>query len=112
MDDKTLAALHKSIDKWDGHAAAVEAPSHSLIASDNCPLCKLHLNWNSCTGCPIQQATNAHGCNGTPWHKASWMLGYWRAYSTPENAANFRAAAAEMAAFLRSLLPTTEVLPQ
>lgn len=105
MDDKTLTALHKSIAKWDVHATATEAPVHSRIGSDHCPLCTLHLKLNSCEGCPVQRSTNAHGCSGTPWHKASRMLGYWRAYDTEENSKNFRAAAGEMSAFLRSLLP-------
>lgn len=102
MDEKTLAALRGSIEKWRGVAAGnIEDRGWR-----NCPLCKKFRvvatdGLSVCDGCPVSERTGQDGCHGSP---------YWAFDDTPyyPRREYKRAARAELD-FLISLLPTEEM---
>src|SRR5262245_65088865 len=100
MDTKALAALKKSIRKWE---QIVAGRAYSK-GPENCPLCKLFwipipggvggLAPESCIGCPVYEDTGEPGCIGTPYED-------YENDNTQEN------AEAELE-YLRSLLPAEQ----
>lgn len=63
MDERTLAALQGSIEKW----RAIEAGTGKDNAAWNCPLCALFLLQGGCNGCPVFARTGAESCQDTPF---------------------------------------------
>ncbi len=107
MDDRTLAALWQSIEKWERNAVA-ETPGDYTTGSASCALCEVFLE-GCCQGCPVKSRTRETGCTGTPFVNAAHARWEWlnhRSDATLRDAAH-TAARAE-AEFLRSLLPEGE----
>lgn len=99
MNEKTLEALQKSIEKWDANAKITELWDARLSLTD-CPLCGLFFNdpVYRCCGCPVEEKAQPF-CNGTPYVDAADAF-------NSENLGEFRLAAKYEADFLRSLLPS------
>ena len=108
MDERTLAALHASIKKWEGIVAGTTVD----YGSDNSPLCKLFDNdhllaSNHCNGCPVYGKSGRKFCFNTPhddWVLASRHEADRRTADTPEAVK----AAEAMRDYLISLLPDGE----
>jgi hypothetical protein len=71
MDEKTLAALKASIEKWEKRAAGKDNKQHT--GQYDCPLCKMfHSEFRkgepSCVGCPVYEETKEKYCSGTPYY--------------------------------------------
>lgn len=115
MDDRTLAALKGSIEKWEKIVAGTDMDRRS----DNCPLCAEFINGDEergidgCSECPVMKASTFSGCRETPYDEwathqkkdhlsPDWRLPPWQI--EPGCAECSRLARAELD-FLRSLLP-------
>ena len=111
MHKVTLEALKASIRKWDANASAA-TPDDITTGADNCPLCvRFFMAHGSCDGCPVSKRTARPVCHGTPYYVA-WgeKLAWRRAPKSDKLAISARAACAEEAEFLRSLLPEGETV--
>lgn len=91
MDERTLAALKGSIEKWEKIVAGTGLDK----GPDNCPLCQLFYQ-DDCRGCPVYDFTGQIWCRGSP--------NEWYSQTEDGSAAEKSAAQAELD-FLRSLLP-------
>lgn len=109
MDPLTLTALRSSIEKWERILAGTDTER----GWENCPLCLVFMeevdeyedneHCSGCHGCPVKQAVDQAGCNGTPYKK--WRSGWSK--TTADNDEK-RAVALEELNFLKSLLPLDE----
>jgi hypothetical protein len=104
MDEGTLDALKRSIVAWQEKAAAYSLEGLT-IGRTSCPLCD-RFNTStgledSCGGCPVSERTGNPYCRGTPYDKA-------RVAYHEGAIGDFRVAAQEEVAFLKSLLPEGE----
>jgi hypothetical protein len=100
MPAKTLPDLRASIAHWTRLATGKRRKNESIGAYD-CALCvRFILRVDSCVECPVFLKTGQPGCAGTPYNKAR-IACYMHGLDSPQ----FRAAAARMLAFLKSLLP-------
>lgn len=112
MTPKTLAALRKSIEKWDRNTR-VKTPHAARLGAGDCPLCALfRVRDFGCTGCPVREKTGYDYCDDTPYEVALHAHGWWRwhspyAHVTIRDA--FHKAAAAERDFLISLLPPGEL---
>lgn len=110
MDDKTLAALNQSIEKWERNAVA-ETPDDFTTSPRACALCWLF--WKrGCGGCPVMDATGKVYCHGTPCDEAFSARRVWSCDpASPALRDAAHAAARDEVAFLRSLLSAGEATP-
>jgi hypothetical protein len=98
MDHFTLEALKGSIAKWEGIAAGTIGDK----GTDNCPLCQEFYR-HGCRGCPIRENTGYSECTGSPYEE--WLnVRPWR-YDGKAETPEHKAAALNMVAYLKSLLP-------
>jgi hypothetical protein len=96
MDKKTLAALKRSIEKWEGNASG----RYVRTGVYDCPLCGLF--WNDrCSGCPVQARTGSKYCKASPYDYAEQAR-------EGGDAMLFRKASQKEVEFLKSLLPEGE----
>jgi hypothetical protein len=114
MAPEILKALEESIVKWEEKEKfnyKVVAYNAGILATENCPLCKICLH--RCKDCPIAIKVGAKVCNSTPYVQVVAVLRSIR-YSTclehspAEKAAltrKWRAACRKEVEFLKSLLP-------
>lgn len=100
MDAETLEALKGSIAKWE----AIVAGTGTDEGPGNCPLCQMFIDNFKCSGCPVAQAVNDHGCGSTPYDLYSQADEEWE-LDEAERSANMAAAAKAELDFLKSLLP-------
>lgn len=113
MDDKTLTALQRSIQKWE----AIVAGTGVDDGVDNCALCQAFSDdyrnepgWavDGCFGCPVAEKVGAANCMGTPYD--AWAAHgrtsaeYKRHPYKVEDEKGKQLAQAELD-FLRSLVP-------
>lgn len=101
MDDRTITALKRSVEKWERYASAKDLTAVK-IGSDSCPLCVLFID-RACTGCPVRRKTGKAICNGSPYEEAARR--YWGYKYSGGTLHSFSIAAAAEAQFLRSLIP-------
>ena len=116
MDAKTTTALKASIAHWEAMASG---SSDDEPGRDACALCDLF--WTEvartndevvrCPGCPVFARTHRHGCERTPFNKASQAYDVWEARGSlvdkagkRGDEARWREAAARELAFLKALL--------
>lgn len=77
MDEKTLAALNKSIDgKWKGirYRGAID------YGTNGCELCA-RFSMFYCDGCPVYEKTGRAGCFSTPYY--AWQTHQRQAHQYP-----------------------------
>lgn len=96
MKPATLKALRGSIKKWQG----IRAGTMEDLGADNCPLCKLFLSREYCSGCPVAGKTGQDSCNGSPYE----LLGSFGSYIRNNKSLQNIVADAEIL-FLKALLP-------
>ena len=80
--DEQKEALWQSAWHWlENWEAAVDGRLNDVhIWGETCPCCKLWMDLSpfadisTCYGCPIQQFTGAHNCNGTPWARVNYQF--------------------------------------
>lgn len=111
MDDATREALERSIKHWQ-NIVTVTFPGDANITTSACALCsKFCIRAGPegediiCDGCPVQERTGYHLCEGTPWRRVYNTKQQWFSYKEYKN--EFRKAAQEMLDFLISLRPTS-----
>lgn len=108
MDTKTLDALTASIAKWEKNATVTDF-NDVVMGLTDCPLCRIFHSWfggPDCQGCPVNES-GCYRCGGTPYEDAEMALDAWDDTSNEaESAAQFRKAAEDEVAFLKSLLPS------
>lgn len=122
LDQRTLVALRRSIEKWERNAEA-KTPDEYRIGRSDCALCSVFYRLGepvdlSCKGCPVNSATGRQGCRQTPYVRAEYVHYEWaRAYYYMASKAVYAAARAtalaaarEEADFLRSLWPAGAVI--
>lgn len=99
MKRKTLKALKASIEHWEVNTKVKEVDEINTTWRA-CALCQLFFQ-NGCVGCPVAERTERFRCLDTP---------YVTAYLAAQNGdlKEFRAAAFDELAFLKSLLPEEE----
>ena len=68
MNEKTAAALEKSIAKWERNTE-IESLAYAKIGRGYCDLCQLFFNIN-CEGCPVKNRSGKAWCRGTPYRSA------------------------------------------
>ena len=68
MNEKTAAALEKSIAKWERNTE-IESLAHAKTGWKDCDLCQLFLNAD-CEGCPVKIRSGKAWCRGTPYRRA------------------------------------------
>ena len=105
MKPEVVEALTKSIAKWEKNAR-VRNVERATTGANDCPLCLMFNEeyrkdgLGHCVGCPVMVATGQDSCYGSPYQEAS--------QAKRVGASEFRAAAKDEVAFLRSLLPDGE----
>lgn len=115
MSPKTYNALKKSIKHWRRLAEGKEEREETPL-SHWCALCDIFLIRNKCVGCPVNDATEGHSCNHSPWERAVRTYIIWKQLGTPpvplplsgayaEAERMFRDAAKLELQFLEGLLP-------
>lgn len=99
MNPETLEALEESIAHWKRLASGNREPDENVGWLD-CSLCVKFMRFALCEDCPVSKKTGAILCHNTPYKNAHRTR---REYGldSPE----FKAAALEELAFLKSLLP-------
>jgi|TARA_R110000796_G_scaffold76589_6_gene171224 hypothetical protein len=97
MDTPALAALNACISDWEGYVNISDA-SQVDITKDGCALCAAFRTDEGCTGCPVVNLTGKDFCEDTPYATAFNKL---KKGTLPE----FRAAAQDVLAFCKALLP-------
>src|SRR6185312_7545544 len=102
MDERTLEALKRSIEKWETRVV-LGAGYDGPVGASGCPLCQLHADGSGCFGCPVAQKVRQHGCHGTPYY--DWRDALWDARRTPSLAPLVMKRAQAEVDFLKSLLP-------
>lgn len=124
MDNQTLTALERSIEKWKKNAQAL-SPADVNLGGIECPLCNLFIKRyaidygnrirdNSsvydCDGCPVFEVTGVRHCGDTPYTMAYKRHEVWageQCFDTAEDRRwQFVEAAEQEVDFLISLLPT------
>ena len=95
-------ALAFSIKKWEFVVEQLE--DGKRVTKDDgvvtCGLCQVYWKLDTCTSCPVKEATGLDACEGTPydeWHDEIWKP--WK-----DKPSLLKAAKAELA-FLRGLKP-------
>ena len=100
MTKQTLTALRKSIKHWERMRDDPEC--NEIPGPDDCALCQLFYDdW--CNGCPVYVATGTRSCDTTPFRRASEV--WWHRKRDTTGKTDWQAAANEMIAYLRGLLP-------
>lgn len=109
MSPETLEALRGSIAKWEGIVAGTvqdEGPA-------NCPLCiRFNRTVNervNCSGCPVRDRTEQHGCTGSPYDDFENYMGLVEEGEEELDEARKKDLAQEELDFLKSLLPTDAI---
>jgi len=107
MNKETLAALKKSIEKWE----KIVSGKGEDRGGENCALCELFAE-DECIGCPIHTETRETSCQGTPFHE--WVNHHEKKHPESFSGAlkvecpECKELAQKELEFLKRLLPETQ----
>lgn len=102
MDERTLAALRGSIQKWRDIVAGTGEDN----GVDNCSLCEA-FEYSGCYDCPVRNRTGLPGCAESPYD--TWNRFFeWGQFPRIADSEEKKAAAQAELEFLISLLPEGE----